>query len=96
VLPSSIFFLTLLDFYRSKKEKYDVHVLPGGSCIKKIIQKNTYEGVIGVACADELKLGMKILEQFSITSQSIPLVKNGCSGTRFNFETLEGIIRDKN
>lgn len=79
----------------AKKEHYDVFVLPGGSCIRKIIQKNTYEGIIGVACTDELKLGVKILEQFSMPSQSIPLVKNGCSGTRFNFETLERVMRDK-
>ena len=80
----------------AKKENYDVYVLPGGSCIRKIFQKNSYEGVIGVACTDELKLGTKILKQFHIPSQSIPLVKNGCSGTQFNFETLERVIGDKN
>ncbi len=79
----------------AKKEQYDVYVLPGGSCIRKIIQKNTYEGVIGVACTDELKVGTKILEQFRMPSQSIPLVKNGCSDTRFNFETLERVMSDK-
>lgn len=80
----------------AKNKKYDVYVLPGGSCIRTIIQKNRYEGIVGVACTDELKLGTKILKQFEIPSQSIPLVKNGCSGTLFNFETLEEIIRDKN
>ena len=76
----------------AKKEQYDVYVLPGGSCIRKIIQKNGYKGIVGIACTDELKVGTKILEEFSIPVQCIPLTKNGCSGTRFNFETLKEII----
>ena len=76
-----------------KKENYDVYVLPGGSCVRKIIQKNAYKGIVGVACTDELKLAEGILEQFDISSQGIPLLKNGCSETRFNFETLRKIIK---
>jgi len=76
-----------------KKEKYDVYVLPGASCVRKIIQKNAYEGIVGVACTDELKLATDMLEQFDISLQGIPLLKNGCSETRFNFETLRKIIK---
>ena len=80
----------------AKKENYDVYVLPGGSCVKKIFQKNSYEGVVGVACTEEIGLATKILEQFNIATQNIPLIKNGCSGTRFNFETLERMILERN
>jgi len=76
-----------------KKEGYDVYILPGGSCIRKIIKKNKYEGIIGIACTDELKLADGILGEFDISLQGIPLLKNGCSGTRFNFETLQKIIK---
>ncbi len=71
------------------KHGYDVYVLPGGSCVKKIFRNNHYDGVIGVACTDELKLGFKILDQHrDVTAQGVPLVKNGCSNTRFNLEML--------
>jgi len=76
----------------AKKENYDVYVLPGSSCVKKILQKNPYDGVIGVACTEEIGLATKILEQLNIAAQSIPLIKNGCSGTRFNFEFLKRTI----
>ena len=77
----------------AKKENYDVYVLPGSSCIRKIFQKNMYDGIVGVACTDELKLAIGILEQFDISAQGVPLIKNGCSGTQFNFDTLQEIMK---
>jgi hypothetical protein len=76
----------------SAQRNYDIYVLPGGSCIRKIFQKKHYEGVVGVACTDELKLASTILEQHKIHAQGIPLIKNGCSETRFDFEFLEQIL----
>ena len=70
-----------------------MYILPGASCVRKIIQKNAYEGIVGVACTDELKLATNMLKQFDISSQGIPLLKNGCSDTRFNFDTLRKIIK---
>ena len=79
----------------AKKENFDVFVLPGSSCVKKIFQKNSYDGVIGVACTEEIGLATKILERFNISVQNIPLIKNGCSGTKFNFKFLKMVIRNK-
>lgn len=76
----------------AKKEKYDLFVLPGSSCVKKIFQNKIYEGVIGVACTEEIVLVTNILEQLNIASQNVPLIKNGCSSTKFNFETLKNVI----
>ena len=76
----------------AKLQNYDIYVLPGASCVRKIFQKKQYEGVVGVACTDELKMASNILEQHNIHAQGIPLIKNGCSETRFNFETLEQIL----
>ncbi len=76
----------------ANRKNYDVYVLPGSSCVKKIFQKNSYDGVIGVACTEEIGLATKILEQLNIAAQSIPLIKNGCSETRFNFEFLKRTI----
>jgi len=80
----------------ARKENYDVYVVPGSSCIKKIFQKKTYEGVIGIACTEELSLAAKLLEQFNIAAQNIPLIKNGCAATQFNFKTLRQIIKNEN
>ena len=79
----------------AKKQNYDVYVLPGSSCIKKIFQKNTYDGVVGVACTEEIGLAAKILERTNIASQNIPLIKNGCAATQFNFVTLQKILKNE-
>ncbi len=70
-----------------KERGYDVYILPGSSCIPKIINK--YEGVVGVACGEELKLAKKFLK---IPAQGLPLIKNGCANTKFSLEMLEKIL----
>ncbi|MGD8545642.1 MAG: DUF116 domain-containing protein [Candidatus Bathyarchaeota archaeon] len=76
----------------AKKKGYDVYILPEGSCIPKILKSNDYEGIVGVACGKEIKLGGNTLENMGIAGQSVPLVKNGCANTSFNFETLQRIL----
>ena len=76
----------------AKKKGYDVYILPGGSCVKKIIAAKQYNGVVGVACCEEIKLANSLLEAHKIPSQSVPLIKNGCSGTKFRMETLEAVM----
>jgi uncharacterized protein len=71
------------------ERNYDIYVLPGGSGVRKIFQRQRYDGIVGVACTEELKLATTICEQNHIHSLGIPLIKNGCSETQFNFEVLE-------
>ncbi|MCS7103361.1 MAG: DUF116 domain-containing protein [Candidatus Korarchaeum sp.] len=71
----------------AEKRGYDVYVVPGGSCVPKIIKSMGYEGVVGVACSMELMLAYKFLKDFP--AQGVPLTKNGCSGTLFDIEALE-------
>ncbi len=66
---------------------YDVYVVPGGSCIPKIIERMNYEAVVGVACGMELLLAYQYLKDFP--AQGVPLMKNGCSRTIFDLESLE-------
>jgi len=80
----------------AKNQDYDVYVVPGSSCVKKIFQKKIYDGIVGVACTEEIGLTTKILERTNIASQNIPLIKNGCAATRFNFSTLKRIIKNGN
>lgn len=76
----------------AKKKGYDVCVVPGGSCIPKILKKNQYEGVVGVACGEEIKMSVGALASMNVAIQTIPLIKNGCANTAFNMETLVKIL----
>jgi hypothetical protein len=72
----------------AKRKGYDVYILPGSSCVPKILKTQSYEGVVGVACGEEVKLCGDILKSMDVAGQAIPLIKNGCANTIFNFETL--------
>ena len=76
----------------AKQYNYDVYVLPGGSCISKIFAQHCYEGIIGVACMDEIKMAKQSLIELKIISQAVPLLKNGCANTHFNLSSLLDII----
>ncbi len=71
----------------AKKRGYDIYVLPGGSCVKKILNK--YDGVVGVACTEEINLAGRLLSSTDKKIQGIPLIKNGCANTKFEMGTLE-------
>lgn len=77
---------------KGEKEGYDVYVFPGGSCVSKLIRKKNYDGMVGVACSEEIKLGGKKLDKVSMPYQGLPLLKNGCANTRFNLKTLKEIL----
>lgn len=76
----------------AEKSGYDVYILPGSSCISKILKLQRYEGVVGVACGEELKLAGELLNRTNISGQSVPLLKNGCANTLFNLEALQRIL----
>ena len=72
----------------AKKKGYDVYLLPGGSCVPKILNASHYEGIVGVACGEEIKMSEAVLGNSDVVSQAIPLIKNGCANTAFNMDTL--------
>jgi hypothetical protein len=67
---------------------YDVYVLPGGSCVPKILKTKGYEGAVGVACGEEARMSGEVLQHLGIAGQAVPLIKNGCASTVFNMDTL--------
>lgn len=77
----------------AEKRGYDIYILPGGSCIPKILNEKNYEGVVGVACGEEIKLSGELLKNNGIAGQAVPLIKNGCAQTCFNFEMLLDILQ---
>ena len=72
-----------------EQKGYDVYILPGGLCVPEILKKYQYQGVVGVACGQELKLGGEFLKKTGLAGQAIPLIKNGCANTRFSLQSLE-------
>lgn len=76
----------------AKKKGYHVYLLPGGSCIPKILKTSRYEGIVGVACGEEMKIMGPLLSGMNVTGQGIPLIKNGCASTVFNMETLRKVL----
>jgi len=71
---------------------YDVYVLPGGSCIHRILEKGGYEGLVGVACGEEIKLADGLLDKVGLPGQNVPLIKNGCANTTFSIGALQKIL----
>lgn len=76
----------------AEENGYDVFILAGSSCVPQILKKNGYEGVIGVACSHELKMGGDYLQHLGLSGQAVPLTKNGCANTRFSLDTLNKIM----
>jgi hypothetical protein len=74
--------------FLAEERGYDVYVLPGGSCIPKILKTNLYEGAVGVACGEETKLSGDLLKCLGVAGQAVPLIRNGCANTAFNLDTL--------
>jgi len=77
----------------AEKKGYDIYILPGGSCVPKILKAKHYEGVVGVACGEEIKMSGEILKGMGVAGQAVPLIKNGCANTVFNIETLVNILQ---
>ncbi len=75
-----------------EKKGYSVFIVPGGSCIPKIIKAGGFEGVVGVACGMELAPALKIMQKFDLPGQAVPLIKNGCANTAFNLHILESVL----
>ncbi|MBN2095153.1 MAG: DUF116 domain-containing protein [Candidatus Aenigmarchaeota archaeon] len=73
---------------------YQVYILPGGSCIKKLMKKVQCEAIIGIACGEELKLGKAALKDKRIPTLGLPLTKNGCANTEFNVANLKKMMAD--
>jgi hypothetical protein len=76
----------------AERKGYDVYILPGGSCIPKILKAKRYEGIVGVACGEEVKAGGDLLKAMNVVGQNVPLIKNGCANTAFNIESLYNIL----
>jgi len=73
----------------AERKGYVVYVLPGGSCILSILKREKFEGIVGVACGQEVRMGAQSLKRMGFAGQSVPLIRNGCTNTSFDLKSLE-------
>ena len=59
---------------------YQVFIIPGSTFLKKIVEKNRFKAVLGVACYQDLNLAMNKLSKFHC--QGVPLLRDGCVNTK--------------
>jgi hypothetical protein len=59
---------------------YQVFIIPGSTFLKKIVEKNRFKAVLGVACYQDLNLAMNKLSKFHC--QGVPLLRDGCINTK--------------
>ncbi|MCX6648420.1 MAG: DUF116 domain-containing protein [Candidatus Bathyarchaeota archaeon] len=71
---------------------YSVFVVPGGSCIPGIMKRGGFEGIVGVACGQELMPALQMVQKYDIPGQAVPLIKNGCANTVFSLHLLEAVL----
>ena len=73
---------------------YRVIVAPGGSIIKKFLEEHSPEGIVAVACYDEIVQGLDMLRRITpqTSTQVVKLSKTGCSNTEVDVEKVKKIL----
>lgn len=59
---------------------YKVYIIPGSQFLKKIVEKNKFKAILGVACYQDLNLCMMNLSKYPV--QGVPLLRDGCVNTK--------------
>jgi hypothetical protein len=74
----------------AEKIGYDkIFIVPGGSMVKKILEKYRPKAAIGVSCFSEAILAFEAAKYAKIIPQAVLLLKDGCKDTIINLPLLE-------
>lgn len=71
---------------KAEEKGFKVFIIPGSTFLKKILEKNNFKAVLGVACYQDLNLSMMKLSKFSC--QGVPLLKDGCINTKVDVKAV--------
>ncbi len=71
---------------KAEEKGFKVFIIPGSTFLKKILEKNNFKAVLGVACYQDLNLAMMKLSKFSC--QGVPLLKDGCINTKVDVKSV--------
>ena len=74
----------------AKKIGYSkIYIVPGGSLVKKILEKDKPKAAIGVSCFHEAVMAFELTKQVSVVPQAVLLLRDGCKDTLINLTLLE-------
>jgi len=76
-----------------------VFIVPGGSMVRKILEKYKPKASIGVCCFNEALLAYELTRDLKVTPQVVLLLKDGCKDTKINLPELKEkleLIEEKN
>jgi len=74
----------------AKKLGYkQIFIVPGGSMVKKILEKYKPKAAIGVSCFHEAVMAFEMAKYISVIPQAVLLLKDGCKDTQINLHLLE-------
>ncbi len=76
---------------QAEEKGYNVFIAPGGSMVERLIEKNNFKAVIGVACNKELDLAFRMLKDKNIISLAVRLSKDGCVATSVNWDKVKEV-----
>lgn len=65
---------------------YKIYIVPGSSFVKKIVQENNFEAVLGIACYGDLNQTMMLMSNYY--PQGVLLLKSGCFQTKVNVKEV--------
>lgn len=71
----------------------DVFIIPGGSVVTKILNKEKPKACLGVSCLKELVLGSFVCEKLGVVAQGITLLRDGCVETAVNWKKVKNVLR---
>ena len=66
-----------------------IFMVPGGSMVKKMLEKYKPRAAIGVSCFHEAIMAFELTKQVKIIPQAVLLLKDGCKDTLINMTLLE-------
>jgi len=66
-----------------------IFIVPGGSLVKKIIDKEKPKAAIGVCCFNEALMSFDIVKSLNVVPQIALLLRDGCKDTQIDIPLLE-------
>ncbi|MDR2873863.1 MAG: DUF116 domain-containing protein [Methanobrevibacter sp.] len=71
---------------KAEKMGYKVFIIPGSTFVNKIVKENDFDGVLGIACYEDLNKSMMKLSKFN--PQGVLLSRTGCFKTNVDVKTV--------
>ena len=78
----------------AKNKKVKVAIVPGGTMLKKIMEREKPEAIVGVACLPEIEEATAMLEKTEMPVYGSILLKDGCLETIADLEEIERIAKE--